>query len=133
MDDYDYIESDSDKEKIKSKSELIDDFLFFESYNLVLLKQDIKTRFSSISPFFLDYIQIYHLSDFIIYILFNTEYKLKSYNTHLLELFTHMYNNELIISYNIICKFCNKFTKIKLDFKKWILFCITYSNLTELI
>lgn len=130
MDDYDYIESDSDKEKIKSKSELIDDFLFFESYNLVLLKEDIKQRFSYISPFFLDYIQIYHLSDFIIYTLFNTEYKLKNYNTHFVDLFTHTYNNELIISYNIIC---NKFTKIKLDFKKWVLFCITYSNLTELI
>lgn len=130
MDDYDYIESDSDKEKIKSKSELIDDFLFFESYNLVLVKEDIK---NDMSPFFLDYIQIYDLSDFIIYILFNTEYKLKSYNTHLLDLFTHTYNNELNVSYNIISKYLENFTKIKLDFQKWVLFCITYSNLTELI
>jgi hypothetical protein len=130
MDEFDHIESDLDKENIKSKSELLDDFLFFESYNLVLVKEDIK---NDMSPFFLDYIQIYDLSDFIIYILFNTEYKLKSYNTHLLDLFTHTYNNELNVSYNIISKYLENFTKIKLDFQKWVLFCITYSNLTELI
>jgi hypothetical protein len=133
MDEFDY-NSDSDKEKIKSKSELIDDYLFYESYNLVLLKEDIKTRFSIISPFFLDYLEIYHLSDFIIYLLFNkTESILKNYNINFLHLFTHTYNNELNVSYNIICKYLENFTKIKLDFKKWILFCITYSNLTEFI
>ena len=93
-------------------------------------KEDMKKRFSIISPFFLDYLEIYHLSDFIIYLLFNkTEYTLKNYNINFLDLFTHTYNNELNISYNIISKYIEKFTNIKINFKTWVLFCITYSNL----
>lgn len=127
--EYNDIDSDSDKDH-KSKIELIQDFLYFESYNMVLLKEDMKRRFSIISPFFLDYLEIYHLSDFIIYLLFNkTEYTLKNYNINFLDLFTHTYNNELNISYNIISKYIEKFTNIKINFKTWVLFCITYSNL----
>lgn len=127
--EYNDIDSDSDKDH-KSKIELIQDFLYFESYNMVLLKEDMKRRFSIISPFFLDNLEIYHLSDFIIYLLFNkTEYILKNYNINFLDLFTHTYNNELNISYNIISKYIEKFTNIKINFKTWVLFCITYSNL----
>jgi hypothetical protein len=127
--EYNDIDSDSDKDH-KSKIELIQDFLYFESYNMVLLKEDMKRRFSIISPFFLDNLEIYHLSDFIIYLLFNkTEYTLKNYNINFLDLFTHTYNNELNISYNIISKYIEKFTNIKINFKTWVLFCITYSNL----
>lgn len=126
--EYNDIESDSDKDHKKSKIELIQDFLYFESYNMVLLKEDMKKRFSIISPFFLDNLEIYHLSDFIIYLLFNkTEYTLKNYNIHSLDLFTHTYNNELNISYNIISKYIEKFTNTKINFKTWVLFCITYS------
>ena len=126
---YNDIEYDSDKEHKKSKIELIQDFLYFESYNIVLLKEDMKLRFSNISPLFLDYLEIYDLSDFIIYILFNTNYKFKNYNINFLDLFTYTYNNELNISYNIISIYIEKFTKVKLDFQKWVLFCIIYSNL----
>ena len=126
--EYNDIDSDSDKDHKKSKIELIQDFLYFESYNMVLLKEDMKKRFSIISPFFLDNLEIYHLSDFIIYLLFNkTEYTLKNYNINFLDLFTHKYNNELNISYNIISKYIEKFTNIKINFKTWVLFCITYS------
>lgn len=126
--EYNDIDSDSDKDHKKSKIELIQDFLYFESYNMVLLKEDMKKRFSIISPFFLDNLEIYHLSDFIIYLLFNkTEYALKNYNIHSLDLFTHTYNNELNISYNIISKYIEKFTNTKINFKTWVLFCITYS------
>lgn len=130
MNDFDYtnIDSDSDKENKKSRVELINDFLFFESYNLVLLIEDIRMRFSTISPFFLDYLEVYNLSDFIIYLLFNTEYKLKKYNINFLDLFTNTYSKELNISYSIISKYLEKF-KHKLDFKTWVLFCITYCNL----
>ena len=128
--EYNDIDSDLDKDRKKSKIELIQDFLYFESYNMVLLKEDMKRRFSIISPFFLDNLEIYHLSDFIIYLLFNkTEYTLKNYNINFLDLFTHKYNNELNISYNIISKYIEKFTNIKINFKTWVLFCITYSNL----
>lgn len=126
--EYNDIDSDLDKDHKKSKIELIQDFLYFESYNMVLLKENIKRRFSIISPFFLDNLEIYHLSDFIIYLLFNkTEYTLKNYNINFLDLFTHKYNNELNISYNIISKYIEKFTNIKINFKTWVLFCITYS------
>lgn len=126
--EYNDIDSDSDKDHKKSKIELIQDFLYFESYNMVLLKEDMKKRFSIISPFFLDNLEIYHLSDFIIYLLFNkTEYTLKNYNINFLDLFTHKYNNELNISYNIISKYIEKFTNTKINFKTWVLFCITYS------
>jgi|UniRef100_A0A6C0ANM6 hypothetical protein len=126
--EYNDIDSDLDKDRKKSKIELIQDFLYFESYNMVLLKEDMKRRFSIISPFFLDNLEIYHLSDFIIYLLFNkTEYTLKNYNINFLDLFTHKYNNELNISYNIISKYIEKFTNIKINFKTWVLFCITYS------
>jgi hypothetical protein len=130
MNDLDYtnIDSDSDKENKKSHVELINDFLFFESYNLVLLIEDIRMRFSTISPFFLDYLEVYNLSDFIIYLLFNTEYKLKKYNINFLDLFTNTYSKELNVSYNIISKYLEKF-KHKLNFKTWVLFCITYCNL----
>ena len=128
--EYNDIDSDLDKDRKKSKIELIQDFLYFESYNMVLLKEDMKRRFSIISPFFLDNLEIYHLSDFIIYLLFNkTEYTLKNYNINFLDLFTHKYNNELNISYNIISKYIEKFTNIKINFKTWVLFCIKYSNL----
>jgi hypothetical protein len=128
--EYNDIDSDLDKDRKKSKIELIQDFLYFESYNMVLLKEDMKRRFSIISPFFLDNLEIYHLSDFIIYLLFNkTEYTLKNYNINFLDLFTRKYNNELNISYNIISKYIEKFTNIKINFKTWVLFCITYSNL----
>lgn len=123
------IESDSDKENSKSQNELINDFLFFESYNIVLLKEDLKHCFSIISPFFLDYIEVYHLSDFIISLLFKVDLKLKEYNLDYIDSFKYTYNNELNVSYNIINKYLLKFTKIKLDFKTWVLFCITYSNL----
>ena len=126
--EYNDIDSDLDKDHKKSKIELIQDFLYFESYNMVLLKEDMKKRFSIISPFFLDNLEIYHLSDFIIYLLFNkTEYTLKNYNINFLDLFTHKYNNELNISYNIISKYIEKFTNTKINFKTWVLFCITYS------
>ena len=123
MNDLDYtnIDSDSDKENKKSHVELINDFLFFESYNLVLLIEDIRMRFSTISPFFLDYLEVYNLSDFIIYLLFNTEYKLKKYNINFLDLFTNTYSKELNVSYNIISKYLEKF-KHKLNFKTWVLF-----------
>ena len=95
--EYNDIDSDSNKEHKKSKIELIQDFLYFESYNMVLLKENIKRRFSIISPFFLDNLEIYHLSDFIIYLLFNkTEYTLKNYNINFLDLFrclTKMYGS----------------------------------------
>lgn len=121
------IDSDSDKENTKSQSELINDFLFFESYNLILLKEDLKLRFSIISPFFLDYIEVYHLSDFIISLLFKVNFDLKKYNLYYIDSFKYTYNNELNVSYNIISKYLETFTKVKLDFEKWVLFCIRYS------
>lgn len=130
MDDleYNYIDSDSDKENSKSQIELINDFLFFESYNIVLLKEELKRRFSLISPFFLDYIEVYHLSDFIISLLFTNDFKSKNYNLDYIETFKSIYNNELNISYSIISQFLIKFIKVKLDFEKWVLFSIRYSS-----
>jgi hypothetical protein len=124
--EYNDFDSDSDKEHKKSKMELIQDFLYFESYNIVLLKEDI---YINVSPLFLDYLEIYHLTDFIIYLLFNTNYKFKNYDTNFLDLFTQKYSDELNVSYNIISKYIEKFINIKINFKTWVLFCITYSNL----
>lgn len=121
-----HLDSDSDKENKKSQSELINDFLFFESYNIVLLKEDLKQRLF-ISPFFLDHIEVYYLSDFIISLLFKTTFELKEYDLDYIDLFKYTYNNELNVSYNIISKYLEKFTKVRLDFKKWVLFCISYS------
>lgn len=126
-----HLDSDSDKERGKSQSELINDFLFFESYNIVLLKEDLKRRVSLISPFFLDYLEVYYLSDFIISLLFKNDFKLKNYKLDYIEYFKSVYTNELNISYSIISQFLTKFTKVNLDFNKWVLFCITYSNLTS--
>lgn len=120
------LDSDSDKENNKSQSELINDFLFFESYNIVLLKEDLKQRLF-ISPFFLDHIEVYYLSDFIISLLFKTTFELKEYDLDYIDSFKSIYNNELNVSYNIISKYLEKFTKVRLDFKKWVLFCISYS------
>lgn len=120
------LDSDSDKENNKSQSELINDFLFFESYNIVLLKEDLKQRLF-ISPFFLDHIEVYYLSDFIISLLFKTTFELKEYHLDYIDSFKYTYNNELNVSYNIISKYLEKFTKVRLDFKKWVLFCISYS------
>ena len=42
--EYNDIDSDLDKDRKKSKIELIQDFLYFESYNMVLLKEDMKIK-----------------------------------------------------------------------------------------
>lgn len=126
-------ESEYENDKKLSKPELIDNFLFFESYNMIILLENIKNHFSNTSPFFLDYIKIYNLSDFIINLLFlNKSYtQFKNFNLNFIELFRSTYYNELNISYNIIYNFLKKFN-YNIDFKIWILFCITYSNLYEL-
>lgn len=128
--------SDSDFVNIetkKSKQELIDNYLFYETENIQDVYYDIKNKFYNISPFFLDHLTLVNLSDFLIYIMFKKKVptKLSKSKKDFIKIFQSFYHNELNISYNIILNYSYNF-KFTIQFEEWILFCLKYTNLSEL-
>lgn len=136
--DNDELHIDSDFENYennKSKYDLIDEFLHYEFDNILDIFYNIKDTFS-MSPFFLDRVNITHFSDLITSLLFKEEFKKRRSNTNTNTKFIHtfsaFYKNELHLSYDIITNYLKSF-KFTIHFEDWISFCIAYSNLSELI
>jgi len=126
----------------KSKIELVDRFLHFESDNIIDLLYQLKETFSNISPFFLDFLNIVHLSDFIIYKTFKHPIvhtpTLDEFQKEFINNFKIFYKNEIHLSYNIFKNYITKHnTNIQqfnssILFEEWVLFCLKYTNLTEI-
>lgn len=125
--DYDEFLNDSDFENNEnvSKLELIDEFLYFETENIISLFYNINSRFNHCSPFFLDYLEVCHLSDFIIRSLFFSKQNSNLHN-NVLNLFKLTYSTELNVTYNILSEYITT-----VEFHDWVLFCIKYTNLSE--
>lgn len=126
--------NDSEFETIEnslSQIELVDHFLHSETETIIDLFYNINGRFNVCSPFFLDYLEVYHLSNFITNHLFFSHHKINYNNNIIKNLFRLTYITELKVTYDIISEYLYQF-KINLDFNEWVLFCIKYTDLSEL-
>lgn len=151
-----YLEyNDIEETKKLTKTEMINNYLYFEVDNIFYLHHNITHRFSLISPFFLDLLTTIHLSDLFIHLIFGIPLPTPSltgkvslptpsladkvpfeFNSKLLppsfvNLFKNFYHKELHMSYDIVCKYLKLF-KTSIQYEDWILFCIKYTNLSEI-
>jgi hypothetical protein len=106
-----------------------DDFLDYYKDDILYMLEDIKSRFTC-SPFFISYVTLPILSDYIMmYIVKKTQ--IPSSINDRVHIFNTYYKQELEISYNIISRFLKRF-KITLQYKSWLWFCYTHTDLYEI-
>jgi hypothetical protein len=108
-----------------------DEFLDYYKDDVLYMLEEIKSRFTC-SPFFISYVTLPILSDYIMmrivkkpYIIPNSRIKDN------LRIFHTYYKQELEISYNIVSKFLKRF-KITLQYDSWTHFCYIYTDLYEI-
>jgi hypothetical protein len=108
-----------------------DDFLDYYKDDVLYMLEEIKSRFTC-SPFFISYLNLPILSDYIMTCIVKKPRKIQNTNSlHNLRIFNTYYKTELEISYNIVSKFLKRF-KITLPSNSWSHFCYTYTDLYEI-
>lgn len=128
------IESDENVES--SEYDEIDNFLDNYSDDIFLLYEEIKSKFESNSPFFLCKMRFYHVTTFLIDILYKPESKLEYESNKnpfsLINGFNNFYNNEISYSFNIIYAYIKKHLKYTIHIDHWIFFCYNLSDIGEI-
>lgn len=104
------------------------DLINFHFDEILDLYYEFKDRFY-ISPYFINLLQVVHLTEFTSNLLNGTK---QHKGRHvLLESFENFYFDEIDTSYRIMYQFLKNF-KFTLDKHIWILFCYKHSDLYEL-
>jgi hypothetical protein len=131
--EYDYDYSSNFEEDIVFENNIIDNFMYYKTNDIIDLYESIKQRFHISSPFFLSYLYSYHLTEYIIdkCILKNkSTFIYKNNNT--CNYFAEYYHNELQTSYNDIDTFLRSTFKYSIPYNEWVNFCCLYTDLYEL-
>ena len=114
----------------------IDNFLDNYSDGIYLLYEQLKSNFESNSPFFLCKMHFYHLTTFLIDILFKPEIKLDYESNEnpfsLINDFHNFYKNEISYSFNITSAYIKKHFKYTIHIEHWIFFCYNLSDIGEI-
>jgi|FrelakmetLWP11LW_1041352.scaffolds.fasta_scaffold00058_13 hypothetical protein len=114
----------------------IDNFLDNYSDSIYLLYEEIKSNFESNSPFFLCKMRFYHITTFLIDILFKSESESKLNDERnpfsLINDFNNYYKNEISYSFNIIYAYIKKHFKYTIRIEYWIFFCYNLSDIGEI-
>lgn len=131
-DEYSYIDDEynSDNEEIDYDDHLnsINIFLNDNHYNIILLLEDIKSRFFYNNPDFLCKLTSVRLTNLIVHLIFHdqTSIDINQINQKNLLQFINVFENEIQISYNIINNFLYKFNCM-IDYDVWACICNKFS------
>lgn len=113
----------------------IDNFLDKYSDSIYLLYEELKSNFQSHSPFFLCKMRFYHLTTFLIDILFKSESEstLNDKNPFsLINDFNNFYKNEISYSFNMLSAYIKKHFKYTIHIEHWVFFCYNLSDIGEI-
>lgn len=111
--------------------EIEDELINFHFDEILDIYYELKDRFYK-SPYFINLLQVIHLTEFICNLLNRTKQHKKTHSSVLLENFEYYYFDEIDTSYRIMYQFLKNF-KFTLDKNTWILFCYKHSDLSGLI
>lgn len=111
----------------QSVNECINNFIFDNSYNILLFSETLKGYFNY-NPDFLCKLNSNALLDLILYKKFNEFNKFVYKNKNAIQIFVETFNVELNTSLNLINLFLKKF-KVSIKKDDWDVFCLIYSTL----
>ena len=124
----------NDNETNSNESNYIEiegDLINFHFDEILDIYYELKDRFYK-SPYFINLLQVVHLTKFIGNVLNGTKQHKKTHSSVLLKIFESYYFDEIDTSYRIMYPFV-KNLKFTLDKNTWILFCYNHSDLYELV
>jgi hypothetical protein len=111
--------------------EIENDLLNFHFDEILDIYYELKDRFYK-SPYFINLLQVFHLTDFICNLLNRTKQHKPVHSSVLLKNFESYYFDEIDTSYRIVYQFLKNF-KFTLDKNTWIVFCYKHSDLSGLV
>lgn len=103
-----------------------DNFIDYYKDDILFILEEMKSRFVC-SPFFLSYVTLPILTNYIYNTLSNRGFVTSRYSEH----FDNYYKQELQISYTVMYNFLKRF-KITLRYNSWLSFCYKHTDLYEI-